>query len=268
MHESDRAASAGAECLSQAQALGPVLAANANQIEQSGELPGPLVAMLREKRFFRLLQPRSIGGLEFDPVSYVPIIEEIASHDASTAWCLGQNNGCSMTAAYLEPAVAKDIFGPDDGILAWGPGPATIDRVRGGYRLSGNWSFASGSHHATWLGAHVPEPDGHGAIRTLLFPKASAKMKAIWRVVGLRGTGSDAYSVADLFVPEEYTVLRGPGIQAREPGRCTASHEAISMPPGSPALPWASPAACSPPLSSWRAKRCPAAPRGRCARTR
>jgi alkylation response protein AidB-like acyl-CoA dehydrogenase len=62
------------------------------------------------------------------------------------------------------------------------------------------------------------EPDQTGAIRTLLFPKSSAKMKAIWRVVGLRGTGSDAYSVANLFVPEEYTVLRGTEIRAREPG--------------------------------------------------
>jgi indole-3-acetate monooxygenase len=95
-------------------------------------------------------------------VSYVQVVEEVASHDASTAWCLGQNNGSSMTAAYLDPAVAKEIFGPDDGILAWGPGPATIDRVTGGYRLTGNWSFATGSHHATWFGAHVPEPDGSG----------------------------------------------------------------------------------------------------------
>ena len=218
MTEKSRTADAGAEYLSRARAFGPLLASHAGAIEQNGELPAPLVATLRDQRFFRFLQPRSVGGLELDPVSYVPIIEEIASHDASTAWCLGQNNGCSMTAAYLDPAVAKDIFGPDDGILAWGPGPATIEQVSGGYRLSGNWSFASGSHHATWLGAHVPEPGGHGAIRTLLFPKSSARMKAIWRVVGLRGTGSDAYSVAGLFVPEEYTVLRGPDIRARETG--------------------------------------------------
>jgi alkylation response protein AidB-like acyl-CoA dehydrogenase len=218
MEQSGRATDLGAACLSEARALGPVLAANADDIERSGELPADLVATLRQKKFFRLLQPRSVGGLELDPLNYVPVIEEIASYDASTAWCLGQNNGCSMTAAYLEPSVARDIFGPDDGILAWGPGPATIERVPGGFRLTGNWSFASGSHHAAWLGAHVPEPRGHGAIRTLLFPKSSAKMKAIWRVVGLRGTGSDAYSVTDLFVPEEYTVLRGPGVRARETG--------------------------------------------------
>lgn len=218
MNQRDGSAEIAAEYLSHAQALGPVLDANADEIESNGELPGGLVAMLRDKRFFRLLQPRSIGGLELDPVSYVPIIEEIASHDASTAWCLGQNNGCSMTAAYLDPMVAKDIFGPDDGILAWGPGPATMEKVPGGYRLTGSWRFASGSHHATWLGAHLPEPGGDGGMRTLLFPKSSTKMKSIWRVIGLRGTGSDAYSVADLFVPEEYTVVRGPGLPARETG--------------------------------------------------
>ena len=94
-----------------------------------------------------------------------------------------------------------------------------MQRVPGGYRLSGTWSFASGSHHATWLGAHVPEPDGSGAIRTLLFSKTSAEMKDTWHVVGLRGTGSDGYAVADLFVPAEFTVPRGPEIRPREPGR-------------------------------------------------
>lgn len=100
---------AGAQCLSQAQALGPVFAASADEIERRGELPLALVGTLRDTRFFRLLQPRSIGCRELDSLSYVPIIEEIARHDASMAWCLGQNNGCAMTAAYLEPPVASDI---------------------------------------------------------------------------------------------------------------------------------------------------------------
>ena len=60
-------------------------------------------------------------------------------------------------AAYLAPAVAREIFGPDDGIVAWGPpsGGAEARKVPGGYRLTGTWSFASGSHNATWLGAHI-----------------------------------------------------------------------------------------------------------------
>jgi alkylation response protein AidB-like acyl-CoA dehydrogenase len=44
-------------------------------------------------------------------------------------------------------------------------------------------------------------------------------MSDIWHVVGLRGTGSDRYSVKDLFVPERYTVLRDPKVTPRQPGR-------------------------------------------------
>jgi alkylation response protein AidB-like acyl-CoA dehydrogenase len=100
--------------------------------------------------------------------------------------------------------------------------------VPGGYRLSGTWSFASGSHHATWLGAHVAildssgaprlRPDGGPVVRTLLFPKAAANFTDIWHVIGLRGTGSDRYTVTDLFVPEEHTVLRDAAAKPRQPG--------------------------------------------------
>jgi alkylation response protein AidB-like acyl-CoA dehydrogenase len=134
-----------------------------------------------------------------------------------------------MTSAYLDPAVAREIFGGKRGIVAWGPpGPAKTLAVPGGYRLTGTWSFASGSHHATWLGAHVAildpngaprlRPDGGPVMRTLLFPKASASFTDIWQVIGLRGTGSDSYTVADLFVPEKYTVSRENAAKPREPG--------------------------------------------------
>jgi len=171
---------------------------------------------LIDRGLFRLLLPRTLGGAELPPSAYVQVIEEIAQHDASAAWCLGQANGCAMTAALLDPEVAREIFGGRRGIVAWGPpGPAEARVVAGGYRLTGTWSFASGSHHATWLGAHLTMPP---AMRTLLFPKASAKFSDIWHVIGLRGTGSDSYTVTDLFVPESHTVLREAEPKPRQPG--------------------------------------------------
>jgi indole-3-acetate monooxygenase len=223
----------GIEYIERARELGPELDAAAEEIEQRRELPEPIVEALVERDLFRLLLPRSLGGAELPPAAYVQVIEEVAKHDASTAWCLGQANGCTMTAALLDPEVARAIFGNPRGIVAWGPpGPAEARTVAGGYRLTGTWSFASGSHHATWLGAHVAippaiqgedgapgqRPDGGTAIRTLLFPKASAKFSDIWHVIGLRGTGSDSYTVADLFVPESHTVLREAEPKLRQPG--------------------------------------------------
>ena len=228
------AGKSGAACLAEARDLGPALAAAAAEIERRRELPETIVAALVERGLFRLLLPRSLGGAELAPALYVPVIEEIARHDASTAWCLGQACGCTMTAALLEPEVAREIFGGPRGIVAWGPpDPGVRARpVPGGYRLSGTWSFASGSHHATWLGAHVavagadgtPElgRDGGAVIRTFLFPKSSAEIIDAWRVIGLRGTGSDSYVITDLFIPEAHTVCRDGTAKAYEKGRLYA----------------------------------------------
>jgi alkylation response protein AidB-like acyl-CoA dehydrogenase len=132
-----------------------------------------------------------------------------------------------MTAAYLDPEAACEIFGAPRGILAWGPGPGTARIVEGGYRVSATWSFASGSHNASWLGCHVPivaadgtplfDPDGSPVIRTMLFPKSNAQMADIWHVIGLKGTGSDRFSVEDLFVPQRHSATRDDGTR-RETG--------------------------------------------------
>ena len=220
----------GPDYLARARSLGPLLTAAAEEIERQRELPAPILSALIDNGLFRLLQPHALGGAELDPVSYTQVIEEIASHDASTGWCVEQANGCSMASAFLDPDVAVEIFGPPNGIVAWGPvGPAELKPVPGGYRLTGAWNFASGSHHATWLGAHVVMRDADGTplcrgdggeiLRTLLVPKDRATMTDIWHVVGLRGTGSDRYAVTDLFIPERYTVLRDPAIEPRQPGR-------------------------------------------------
>src|SRR5436190_3300198 len=142
--------------------MAPDLTRAGPQIDAGRELPETIVAALAERGLFRMLLPRSLGGAELLPAQYVPVIEELAKSDASTAWCVNQNSGCSMTAAHLAPEVAGEIFGGPRGILAWGPGPGEAHRAPGGYRVTARWAFASGSHHATWLGCHVPviEADG------------------------------------------------------------------------------------------------------------
>jgi alkylation response protein AidB-like acyl-CoA dehydrogenase len=214
-----------------ARGLAPMLTAAADEIEDRRQLPEKVVKALIDGGFFRLLLPRSLGGAELHPLGYVRVLEEIAKAEPSTAWSLGQNSGCSMAAPYLDPAVAREIFGPPRGILAWGPDLPGAGRgvvVEGGFRVTGRWGFATGSRHATWLGAHVPlfepdgaprrNPNGRPTVRTMLFPKTSAEIIDNWQVIGLRGTGSDSYAVTDLFVPLEYSCARDNSAERREPG--------------------------------------------------
>jgi alkylation response protein AidB-like acyl-CoA dehydrogenase len=214
--------------VARAQAIAPLVAAHAQEIDRRRELPESLREALIEGGFYRLLLPRSLGGAELLPPVFVRVIEEIAKADASTAWCVNQTSGCSMTAAYLDPEAARAVFGGHRGILAWGPGPGEARIVDGGYRITTRFNFASGSHEASWLGAHLPiverdgmprrHADGNPIVHTLLFPKSAAQMTDIWHVVGLRGTGSDQYAVEDLFVPQQFSVARDDLKARHEPG--------------------------------------------------
>jgi alkylation response protein AidB-like acyl-CoA dehydrogenase len=114
-------------------------------------------------------------------------------------------------------------------VLAWGPpSKAKAVMVEGGFRVSGSWSFLSGGRHATWVGAHCPlfaadgtalmEPSGKPTERTLLMQADSVEWTDIWSVMGLRGTASDAYAVADRFVPAAHSVRRDFAPERREPG--------------------------------------------------
>src|SRR5438105_15635287 len=128
--------------LSAVRDIAPALAAAGEEIDRRRELPEPIVEGLVERGLFRLLLPHSLGGAELLPAQYVPIIEAIAGIDASTAWCINQNSGCSMTAALLAPEVAREIFGGPRRILAWGPGPGAARVVSGGCRVPARWSLA------------------------------------------------------------------------------------------------------------------------------
>src|SRR5262245_58480373 len=188
-----------------ARALAPRAAADGDEIERGRRLPERLAEAMRAAGLFRMLVPRRFGGAEAHLATFAASVEALATADGSTGWCLSQGAGsCFVVANQLAPEVAAEIVGDPDCVVAWGPGAGGRARpAEGGCRITGRWSFASGCHHATWLGgAAVPVDAGAESARTFMFPASSARILDTWHVSGLRGTGSDTYQVDDLFVPE------------------------------------------------------------------
>jgi indole-3-acetate monooxygenase len=215
--------------LARAQCLGAAIATASDAIENTRRLPEPLLAQLHDARLFRLLLPRSAGGEQTEPGTYLLAIEEIARHDASVAWNVFVANSSSLIAAFLDLEVARTIYADARTIVAWGPPNATrASAVAGGYRVTGRWDFASGCRNASWMGAHchVVESDGslrlnrfgRPAIRTLLFPVEQATLLDTWHTIGLRGTASDSYAIEDAFVPEAFSATREEPDLRRERG--------------------------------------------------
>ncbi len=194
--------------------LAPVVAAHRDRFDRDRRLPEPVVNAMVEADLFRLFVPRAIGGAELSPLDYLEVIEAAAALDASVGWVLTNGAGMSRTAGYVAPDVARAWFGHPEAFAACST--ARMGRavpVAGGYRVTGTWPFASGIHHATLLmgACIVTQPDGTvpegapPALRACLFPADDARVIDTWHVSGLRGTGSNDFEVADLFVPEAHT---------------------------------------------------------------
>ena len=189
--------------------LMPLIAAAADENDEIRELTRPVVKALVDGDFFTMLKTKSMGGMELKPSIFAQVTEALAQADGSTGWVVCQSNGCSTTSAYLQPTIAREIFGRPDGIVAWGPpgSPYEATPAEGGYRITGKWRFMSGSQNATWLGAHL-RVAGTRETKTFLYPKSSATFHDIWHTLGLRGTASNEYSVDDLFIPHERAIYR------------------------------------------------------------
>lgn len=226
-------ADASAGPLQKARELGPAIEAAADEIERSMEIPEPLISRLHESRLFRMLLPRSVGGDQVEPWLYLAAVEEIARHDGSVGWNLFVANSSALIAPFISLEAAKEIYADPRALIAWGP--PTQHRaiaVPGGYRVSGEWHFASGTRQANWMGAHcqVVEPDGslrknrfgRPTIRTLLMPKDQTTPIHDWNTMGMRGTASEGYSIKDVFVPEAFSGTREDPSLRRDRGKLYA----------------------------------------------
>src|SRR5262245_37393438 len=136
-----------------ARELAPVFSARATDGEAARTMPPDLVARARAAGLFSIAVPRSLGGLELDPLTVVGVVEEISRADGSAGWTVLIGNATAFFA-WLEPAVTKDLLGDEPGVVSTGvfaPSGRAVPAGDGRLLLDGRWSFNSGCVHADWF---------------------------------------------------------------------------------------------------------------------
>jgi len=205
-------------------AIGPWVREHAAEAEALWRLPEQTVDVLEEAGVLRMMWPRELGGYEADPLTQHEVIERLAYHDASTAWCAFIGAGSSAFAAANVPddglleirSAMNEKRGAEWARFAGAPNPAGQAIPEGeGYRLSGRWGWLSGVHHSDWVFVGAPiVRDGEtkmtelGIPESLLFllPTEEVEIEDSWRTAGLAGTGSAHVNVQSAFVPESRTI--------------------------------------------------------------
>ncbi|GAA4588834.1 3-hydroxy-9,10-secoandrosta-1,3,5(10)-triene-9,17-dione monooxygenase [Actinoplanes octamycinicus] len=184
----------------------PVLRDRAQETEDRRTISAETIKSLAATGFFRLLQPARFGGHQADPVTFFGCVRDLAAACGSTGWVASVIGVHNWQMALFPDRAQQDVWGDDPGTLmssSYAP-TGRIEAVDGGYRVSGRWSFSSGSDHASWvlLGGIVPGAgDTPADFRTFLLPAADYTIEDVWHTIGLRGTGSNDIVVAGAFVP-------------------------------------------------------------------
>lgn len=173
--------------------------------QRLGYLAPDTIQALRDAGVLGIMTPDDLGGNEVDPVTAFEIIEQVGMVDPSTAWTAAiLLEGAGQLATQLDAGQAAELFA---GILPLKAGslrPGTAEKVDGGYRITGQWDFVSGIHHANFVSAAflVDGPDATTERRTALIPVGQIEVLDEWKVLGMKATGSTAFKVEGVFVPD------------------------------------------------------------------
>ena len=197
--------------------LRDLIEAEASKPENAATMSPVSVAALRDAGLFWLLVPETLGGSDASTVTFIEMVEELASTDAPTSWSLMANSVATMVAAtYSSDAHVERMFGGDRLPImssTYAPtGKATF--ADGHYRASGTHSWGTGIGHADWVsganvvfdnGAPLMQNDGKPRVVGAFLRKDQIRLTGNWDVVGLQATGSVDYAVPEQDIPEDWT---------------------------------------------------------------
>jgi alkylation response protein AidB-like acyl-CoA dehydrogenase len=211
-----------------ARGMRDLVRSEAEASERTRTLTPAIVDAMWSSGLMTAFNPVPAGGVEPSFPEMIDTWIEMAWQDGSFGWVGIANLPSSFAAAaYLPDAGFAEVFTTHDNRVTMGgqffPNGQGV-AVPGGYRLTGAWSFGSGTGHAEYVAAgFMPMDDGEVRwagegipdMQVAVVPRAEVSFNDGWFVQGLKGTGSYDYSVDDVFVPEHRTFP----LFAREPKR-------------------------------------------------
>ncbi|GAB1715130.1 MAG: Acyl-CoA dehydrogenase [Nitrobacter sp.] len=202
-----------AAMMARARSLVPQLRERATRTEELRRLPPETEKDFHATGLFRILQPKRVGGSEFDYVALVDFAEVIAMADASAAWTLANLASHHWMLGMFDSRAQDAVWSKDATALiassfVFPSGRAR--KVEGGYRLHGDWPFSSGVDCCAWnmLAGIVSSDDEADGIeyRIFLLPREDYRIIDMWNAAGLKGTGSNDVAVEDVFVEDWKTL--------------------------------------------------------------
>lgn len=213
-----------------ARELGPSFAERAAAHDADDSFVAENYAALKERGLFGAGVPGELGGGDASHAELCGVVRELAHYCGSTALAFSMHThnvatqvlsfraGNKAPEPMLRRIAAEKLVLATSGGSDWLNGSGKLEKVEGGYRMSGRKIFSSGIASATLfttLGIYDDPEKGptvcHFAVP---LPAEGFKVLDTWRVLGMCGTGSTDVELKDVFIPDAAM-----GGLKREPGK-------------------------------------------------
>jgi alkylation response protein AidB-like acyl-CoA dehydrogenase len=195
------------DLVEQARKVAPLVRGSAAEVEASGSLTADVVEALAERGLFWIGTSAELGGADATAVDTVRVIEEVTAADTATGWSLMVNMDLvGFVMSRCEDAALEILYADGKPIIAGSLariGAGVLTQTDDELRLNGSFQFASGSAYATWFVAGAMLGEQPVAV---LVPREHVERTGNWDVLGLRGTGSQDFTVTDYVVRPELIV--------------------------------------------------------------
>ncbi len=210
------------ELVAKARELKPLLSKNAPLGETDRRVVEESIEAVRNAGLFKVCTPKRYGGWEMNIRAMLDVSSAVAEGDGGTAWVVNLNNICCWLAALFPVKAQDEVFGTNPDVCISGVlnPTATVEKVNGGYRVSGQWHYNSGGWHAQWAGLGMPIVND--AAETIdqgfaLFPMSDLEKVDTWFVAGMKSSGSISLKAHDVFVPDHRVLSATRAVEGHYP---------------------------------------------------
>ncbi|MCE9524051.1 MAG: acyl-CoA dehydrogenase family protein [Alphaproteobacteria bacterium] len=224
--ELKRSDMASLEWTSKADSLAAAFAAKAATHDAEDSFVADCFAQLKGEGFFKALVPVELGGPGAEYAEMCEVIRRLGAACGSTALAFSMHSHLVATAAWrwrhekaptdglLKRVAAENLTLISSGGSDWLKSAGVATKVDGGYRIKARKIFSSGCPAGDILmTSAVTEDPATGP--TVLhfgvpFKAEGVKILNTWRVMGMRGTGSNDVELNDVFVADAAIAGRRP----------------------------------------------------------
>ncbi len=173
-------------------------------IDYSGGIPDTLLQWLYEEKLFKLFIPEELGGRMLDLPAALRVFQKVSETEGNMGWLTAIGSGGGMFIPNIEKSLAEQLFKDEKAVIAGSGYPnGKARKIDGGYIVSGEWKYCSGSPFASFYTANSQTEEGE--IRSFIFMPHQVEIIEDWNALGLRGTGSHTIRVRNALVSDEYT---------------------------------------------------------------